>query len=59
VTPSSVLSLNYRITDNLSIQAQVLNLTEEKRIDQSTTRYLPYSVAAIDRRFLLGIRATF
>jgi len=53
------LSLNYRITDNLSIQAQVLNLTEEKRIDQSTTRYLPYSVAAIDRRFLLGIRATF
>jgi len=53
------LSLNYRVRDNLTIQAQVLNLTEEKRIDQSSTRYLPYSVATIDRRFLLGLRATF
>jgi len=53
------LSLNYRVTHNLSIQAQVLNLTEESRIDQSSTRYLPFSVSTIDRRFLLGIRATF
>jgi len=53
------LSLNYRVTDHLSIQAQVLNLTEENRIDQSSTRYLPYSVSTIDRRFLFGIRATF
>jgi len=53
------LSLNYQITGNFSIQAQVLNLTNEQRIDQSTTRYLPFAVSTIDRRFLLGIRVAF
>jgi len=53
------LSLNYRVSRNLSIQAQVLNLTEEQRIDQSSTRYLPFAVSTVDRRFMLGVRAAF
>jgi len=36
------MSLNYHVNPRLSIQAQALNLTREQRIDQSTTRYLPY-----------------
>jgi len=50
------LSLNYRLTDKVSFQAQVLNLTQEQRIDLSTIRYLPFSVTEIDRRFMLGVR---
>jgi len=53
------LSLNYQISSNLSIQAQVLNLTNEQRIDQSSTRYLPFAVSTIDRRFMLGVRMAF
>jgi len=53
------LSFNYQVSENLSIQAQVLNLTNEQRIDQSSTRYLPFAVSTIDRRFMLGIRMTF
>jgi len=50
------LSLNYRVTDRISLQAQVLNLTQEQRIDLSTQRYVPFSVTEIDRRFMVGIR---
>jgi len=50
------LSLNYRVTDKVSLQAQVLNLTQEQRIDLSTQRYVPFSVTEIDRRFMLGVR---
>jgi len=50
------LSLNYRVTDKISLQAQVLNLTQEQRIDFSTQRYVPFSVAEIDRRIMVGIR---
>jgi len=53
------LSLGWRVNRHLSIQAQVLNLTEEQRIDQSSTRYLPYSVSDIDRRLMLGVRLVF
>jgi len=53
------LSLNWRINPHFSIQAQVLNLTEEQRIDQSSTRYLPYAVSDIDRRFMFGLRVAF
>jgi len=53
------LSLHYQLTEKFSIQAQVLNLTNEQRIDQSTTRYLPFAVSTIDRRILLGIRVAF
>jgi len=53
------LSVNYNINPHFSIQAQILNMTKEQRIDQSTSRYLPYGVNELDRRFLLGIRMTF
>jgi len=29
------------------------------RIDQSSTRYLPFAVSTIDRRFMLGVRMAF
>jgi len=50
------LSLNYRVTEKVSLQAQILNVTQEQRIDLSSIRYLPYSVTEIDRRFMFGIR---
>jgi len=53
------LSLNYQVSDNFSIQAQVLNLSNEQRIDQSSTRYLPFAVSTLDRRFMLGVRMAF
>jgi len=53
------LSINYQVSPNLSIQAQVLNLTQEQRIDQSTARYLPYGVSEVDRRFMFGVRVAF
>jgi len=53
------LSINYRVSRHFSIQAQVLNLTEEQRIDQSSTRYLPFAVSTVDRRFMLGVRGAF
>jgi len=53
------MSLNYHITHRVSVQAQVLNLTHEQRIDQSATRYLPYGVTEIDQRFMLGLSAAF
>jgi len=52
-------SFSYRISQNFSAQIQILNLTEEQRIDQSSARYLPYAVSEIDRRFMLGLRMTF
>jgi len=53
------LSINYQVSPNVSIQAQVLNLTQEQRIDQSTARYLPYGVSEVDRRFMFGVRVAF
>jgi len=53
------MSINYHLTARVSLQAQVLNLTREQRIDQSTARYLPYGVTELDRRVMLGLRATF
>jgi len=50
------LSVNYRLTERVSFQAQVLNLTKEQRIDLSTSQYLPFSVTEIDRRFMFGVR---
>jgi len=52
-------SLNYRITANFSVQAQVLNLTKEQQINYSTARYLPFGVTELDRRVMLGIRVAF
>jgi len=55
------LSLNYRISEHLSLQAQVLNLTRTQMVNQSVGRgiFMPYGVADMDRRFLLGLRMTF
>jgi len=55
------VSVNYRISDRVSIQAQVLNLTREQVVDQSMARgrYLPYGIYDMDRRFLAGIRVVF
>jgi len=53
------LSINYRINANISIQGQILNLGKEQRIDHSSARYLPYAVAEVDRRYMLGLRVAF
>jgi len=53
------LSVNYHVNAHLSIQAQILNLTEEQRVDLSTSRYLPYGINQPDRRIMLGVRMTF
>jgi len=53
------LSLNYQVKQHLWLQLQVLNLTQEQRIEQSSSRYLPYGIADIDRRFMFGIRMAF
>jgi len=55
------ISLNYRISQRLSLQAQVLNLTRTQMVNQSVGRgiFMPYGVADMDRRFLLGLRMTF
>jgi len=53
------LSINYRINPQVSIQGQILNLSKEQRIDHSSARYLPYAVAEIDRRIMLGVRVSF
>jgi len=53
------LSVNWRFNEKVSLQAQILNLTREQRIDQSTARRLPYAVTEIDRRFLVGVRVAF
>jgi len=53
------LSVNYNINRHVSLQAQVINLTKEQRVDLSSARYLPYGVAELDRRYLLGIRVMF
>jgi len=52
-------SLNWRATDHLSFQAQIVNLTREQRIDQSTALRLPFGVTELDRRFLIGVRVAF
>jgi len=56
------LSVSYRITDRFSIQMQVLNLTDEQRIDHSlppSSGYLPFAVSTIDRRVMFGVRMAF
>lgn len=52
-------SSNYNFNDNFSVQFQILNLTREQTINQSTGAYIPYGVSELDRRFLLGGRFKF
>jgi len=53
------VSVNYRVNPKLSIQAQILNVTDQQRFDMSTSRYLPYSINSPDRRVMLGLRLSF
>jgi len=53
------LSANYRVSSQLQLQMQVLNLTNEQMINQSTDQYLPYGVNQLDRRVMFGARYTF
>lgn len=50
------LSANYRINQNFLIQLQILNLTNEQQINQTSSRYLPYGIGDLDRRFFIGVR---
>lgn len=52
-------SANYRLNDNLQLQFQVLNITEEQRINQATSQFLPYGVSKLDRRVFFGARYAF
>lgn len=52
-------SSNYNFNDNFSVQFQILNLTKEQTINQSTGAFIPYGVSELDRRFLLGGRFKF
>ena len=52
-------SANYRLNDNLQLQFQVLNITEEQRINQATSQFLPYGVSELDRRVFFGARYAF
>lgn len=53
------LSANYRVQDNLQLQMQILNLTNEQFVNQATGRYLPYGVSDLDRRVMFGVRYSF
>jgi iron complex outermembrane receptor protein len=53
------LSANYSVNEHLQIQMQVLNVTNEQRINQATSQYLPYGVSELDRRVLFGARYSF
>jgi len=50
------LSFNYKVSDKVSMQAQILNLTREQVVEQSSGRYLPYGIADMDRRIMFGVR---
>ncbi|ASD67251.1 TonB-dependent receptor [Pseudoalteromonas piscicida] len=52
-------SANYAVSDNLQLQLQVLNITEEQIVNQSTDRFLPYGVNNLDRRVMFGARYVF
>jgi TonB-dependent receptor len=52
-------SANYEVTDNFSLQAQVLNLTRSQRTNKSSAFYLPFNVEELDRRIFVGGRVKF
>ncbi|WP_371194072.1 TonB-dependent receptor [Glaciecola sp. SC05] len=52
-------SANYSVNDNLQLQLQILNITNEQVINQSTALFLPYGVNDLDRRVLFGARYSF
>ncbi len=52
------LSANYSITDNLTMQFQVLNLTSE-RLEIVSVQNIPHTTTQLDRRWFLGARYQF
>lgn len=55
-------SANYSVNDNLQVQFQVLNLTNEQMVAKTydaSAGYLPYGVTDANRRILLGARYSF
>jgi TonB-dependent receptor len=52
-------SANYAVNDAIQLQLQVLNITNEQVINQSTAQYVPYGVNDLDRRVLFGARYSF
>jgi TonB-dependent receptor len=53
-------SASYQVIDNLSLQFQVLNLTNEQRVQTTTAEFrAPNNVRQLDRRYLFGARYTF
>ena len=52
-------SANYALSEKLQLQMQILNITEEQVVNQSTGRFLPYGVNNLDRRVLFGARYVF
>ncbi|MGS2723459.1 TonB-dependent receptor [Porticoccus sp. GXU_MW_L64] len=52
------LSANYKFTDNLVAQFQVLNATNEQRIQTTSELMAPNNVRQLDRRILFGLRYT-
>jgi len=52
-------STSYDLTDNVTVQAQALNITNEQAINLSSGLYLPYGVAELDRRVLVGVLLTY
>ena len=52
------LSMNYSVTEHLTLQFQALNLTEE-RLDTESVLNVPNDTGQLDRRFFLGVRYNF
>lgn len=50
------LSASYKITKRLSVQLDVLNLTQQQFVDKSSAKLYPYGVVDLDRRILVGAR---
>lgn len=53
------LSASYNIDKHLSLQLDVLNLTQSQFKDKSTAAMYPYGVYDLDRRIMLGARYSF
>lgn len=51
-------SANYGLTDNLTLQFQVLNITKA-RLEIESIRNIPNDIGQLDRRFFFGARYTF
>jgi len=54
------VSASYAVTENLTLQLQALNLTDEQRVQTTSAQFrAPNSVRELDQRFIFGARCTF